>query len=66
LQKNRQKTQNRFFLGFGLYKHHVFGVSRSGAFKNTTKKTTKNEQPGYFFGVRGTNQPRQKARRFVF
>jgi hypothetical protein len=65
LQKNRQKIPNRFFSLF--YFITFLGVSRWGEFNNTIKNLgTKSDQPWYFSGLRGTNQPRRGPSLFVW
>jgi hypothetical protein len=49
LQKNRLKNHKPIF--FSIFLITFLGFSRWGEFKNT-------DQPWYFFGLRGTNQPR--------
>jgi hypothetical protein len=57
LQENRQKSKTDFFLDFF---HHVFGrFSVRGVKKHDKKSHKKSDQPWYFFGLRGTNQPPQ-------
>jgi hypothetical protein len=56
-KKIDKKIQNRFFLDFF---NHVFGrFSVRGVKKHDKKSGKKSDQPWYFFGPRGTNQPRQ-------
>jgi hypothetical protein len=58
LQKNRQKNPKPIFSRFFLSRFWAF--LGEGSSKNTIKKSQKNpDQPWYFFGLRGTNQPRR-------
>jgi hypothetical protein len=59
LQKNRQKNPNRYF---SIFLITCLGVSRFSVrgVKRHDKQIGENpDQPWYFFGLRGTNQPRQ-------
>jgi hypothetical protein len=58
LQKSRQKSKTDFF---SICFDHVFGrfLAKGIKKKHDKKLTQKSDRPWYFFGLRGTNQPRQ-------
>jgi hypothetical protein len=62
-QKIDKKSQTDFF---SVLFYHVFGrFSVRGVQKHDKKSRKKTDQPRYFFGRRGTNQPRRGPSHFV-
>jgi hypothetical protein len=58
LQKNRQNNPKPIF--FSICFNHAFGRFSVRGVQNTTRKIEREtDQPWYFFGLRGTNQPRR-------
>jgi hypothetical protein len=63
-KKSTKKSQTDFF---SIFFYHVFGrFSVRGVQKHEKKISKKSDQPRYFFGLRGTNQPRRGPSLFFF